>query len=563
MVGIGEQKIISDDNFWLPLFESTPGLVKVHEGDDADLIWVTTEKIEPWTESYFYHTSESSVNLLVQFIYGHTMLYNECKDRCEYLRETHELGIRISDITTADAKSKYIILFYYYGKNDDAALYVYQNPDKALLRSDSNEVKESDDIRLTCATSSNSLPVDCRPYVTMTYKWTINYQFVDPEDLPDRHSFGGADRRVLLISGIMTEDFGSSYKCIGQEEGSRLESDASEPYVVEFRYAPRLQAALPEDRIQLATVGASVYFLVEALSHPTPNFQWKRIFSNGTTMNLPSDDSGNKSNFTISHIKIEDFGNYSVSAYNEIGRWEDVMFEIRELEKPQIPTELAYKATAMSLSLTCTPGCNGGAAQTFTINYSTDGFAANVLDISDSLDSSQISYKLTEGIYAEKLYSVSVLATNRKGSSEVASWDLITTPGLPSFTVHSIHIQEHKAIIKWTLEVDLVDRVVVKAMDTENNPNFKQTTVTNFGQDAIVIGLPSGSSFIFVFSLYKGDDLLVSQAKFKRNQGTNVGLVVGVVFGLVIISAVLFAAIFFIRRYRNPESDEVESNHER
>ncbi|ELU18137.1 hypothetical protein CAPTEDRAFT_229386 [Capitella teleta] len=213
---------------------------------------------------------------------------------------------------------------------------------------------------------------------------------------------------------------------------------------VQVKCSPTLQMAFPEDRIHGVTEGASVYFFVEALSHPTPDFQWKRTFNNGTNVNLPSHDSGNKSNLTITNIKIEDFGNYTVSAHNYIGHWEDIKFELRalgrpfridesflqfcNLAKPQPPTKLSSKATAKSLTLSWTPGWDGGPPQTFTITYSTDGFEITIPGILDSPHSTRISYKLTEGISAEKSYSVEIFATNSQGSSEVVLWEPITTP---------------------------------------------------------------------------------------------------------------------------------------
>ncbi|ELT93893.1 hypothetical protein CAPTEDRAFT_195627 [Capitella teleta] len=290
--------------------------------------------------------------------------------------------------------------------------------------------------------------------------------------------------------------------------------------------------AFPEDRIHGVTEGASVYFFVEALSHPTPDFQWKRTFNNGTNVNLPSDDSGNKSNLTITNIKIEDFCNYTVSAHNNIGHWEDVEFELRALgrpfrvdesflqfcylAKPHPPTELSSEATAKSLTLSWTPGWDGGPTQTFTITYSTDGNKKTIPNIPDSPDANRIAYKLTEGISAEKSYSVEIFATNSQGSSEVVSWEPITTPALPSFKVNSITIEGDQAFIKWTLDKDLVDRVLVRAAGKTKNENFVETNVTDFDQDPIVVGLPSASSFIFDFSVYMGDDLLLSQSHIQR-----------------------------------------------
>ncbi|ELU15083.1 hypothetical protein CAPTEDRAFT_187820 [Capitella teleta] len=330
---------------------------------------------------------------------------------------------------------------------------------------------------------------------------------------------------------------------------------------IQVKCSPTLQMAFPEDRIHGVTEGASVYFFVEARSHPSPDFQWKRTFNNGTNVNLPSDNSGNKSNLTITNIKMEDFDNYTVSAHNNIGHWEDIKFELRALDKPHPPTELSSEATAKSLTLSWTPGWDGGPPQTFTITYSTDGNKKNISDIPDSPDSTRISYKLTEGISAEKSYSVEIFATNSQGSSEVVSWEPITTPALPSFKVNSITIEGEQALIKWTLDKDFVDRVLVRAAGKTKNENFVETNVTDFDQDPVVVGLPSGSSFIFDFFVYKGDDLLLSQPNVQPGGGgsTNLGLIIGMVAGMLALVALSVVAFFVIQKYRKPKKgDDVE-----
>ncbi|ELT91361.1 hypothetical protein CAPTEDRAFT_201940 [Capitella teleta] len=112
------------------VFESTPGLVKVHEGDDADLIWTTNDDITPADlDRTFYHTNQRNQLMEVKSIFGVIYTYNECAGhRCVLLNGTHETGIRIPGITTADARSKYIITLSVQGgvQNEDAAIYVYR-----------------------------------------------------------------------------------------------------------------------------------------------------------------------------------------------------------------------------------------------------------------------------------------------------------------------------------------------------------------------------------------------------------------------------------------------------
>ncbi|ELT97445.1 hypothetical protein CAPTEDRAFT_193401 [Capitella teleta] len=314
------------------VFESSPGFIKVHEGEDADLIWTTRDEIIPWEliQSFFHTTVHNDNILVVVYAGANPSTFHECKDRCEHLRGTHEIGIRIPNVTTADAKSKYIIVLKIdiQGQNGDAVIYIYEKPDQAQLTSD--HMTEGNDLSLTCISRSNSLPEQFRPNVSMTYKWTRNDQDIS-ESPPDRHSFEDNERKVLTISDIATGDCGSAYKCIGQEKGSRLESDESEAYVIDVRC------------------------------------------------------------------------------------------------KPSSPTELFSEATARSLTLSWTPGWDGGTPQTFTITYSAEEFEKTIPDIPDSPDSSRISYTLTEGISARKHYFVTLKAVNSQGSSGV-SWISIATP---------------------------------------------------------------------------------------------------------------------------------------
>ncbi|ELU08609.1 hypothetical protein CAPTEDRAFT_191124 [Capitella teleta] len=251
-----------------------------------------------------------------------------------------------------------------------------------------------------------------------------------------------------------------TYTCTSNNPKTRIDVDKT--IDIPVKCSPSMQTVIPEDRIYGVTEQASVYFFVEALSHPTPDFQWKRTFNNGTSVNLPSEDSGNKSNLTISNIKIKDFGYYTVSAQNIIGRWEDVEFELRALV-------------------------------------------------------------------------------------------------FPSFKVNCITIEGDQALIKWTLDKDLVDRVLVRTAGITKNENFVETNVTDFDQDQVVVGLPSASSFILDFSVYKRDDLLVSQSNVQHliaigDDSTDPGMIIGVVAGLLVLIALCVVAFFVTQKFRKPKS---------
>ena len=72
--------------------------------------------------------------------------------------------------------------------------------------------------------------------------------------------------------------------------------------------------------------GDSVYFSVEADCYPPPQFKWKRVDSNGTIIEMSSENNGFQSNLTFSNVSMSDFGNYTVSAENEVDSSADEMF---------------------------------------------------------------------------------------------------------------------------------------------------------------------------------------------------------------------------------------------
>ncbi|ELU12363.1 hypothetical protein CAPTEDRAFT_208818 [Capitella teleta] len=112
------------------VIQSTPGLVKVHKGDDVDLNWTTAEEITSAVAHHFYHTSSVVENRLMVVQNGFTFPLNECLDKgCQHLIGTHTSGIRIPGISASDAKSKYIINLQGGGINlqyGDAVIYVYE-----------------------------------------------------------------------------------------------------------------------------------------------------------------------------------------------------------------------------------------------------------------------------------------------------------------------------------------------------------------------------------------------------------------------------------------------------
>ncbi|ELU13146.1 hypothetical protein CAPTEDRAFT_202587 [Capitella teleta] len=207
-------------------------MVKVHEEEDADLIWRTIDVISPSVAHAFYHTSYDEFHRLMLFENGSYFTYNECEGRCEHLESSRQTGIRIPSIGASDAREKYMINLFAMGSNDNAVIYLFRPPDDAMLTSYPSVVIEGDDLSINCSCSSNSLPSASRPNVLMLYTWFRDSVELDPSALPIRHSFPESDQSLLLISDTDRADTGS-YKCIGYENGSRLQSEESDTYVLD------------------------------------------------------------------------------------------------------------------------------------------------------------------------------------------------------------------------------------------------------------------------------------------------------------------------------------------
>ncbi|ELU13359.1 hypothetical protein CAPTEDRAFT_186033 [Capitella teleta] len=334
----------------IKVFNSTPGLVKGHEGATVDLIWTTVFRIVSNADHEFHHTFPLDPYRLLRSVEGSTSTFNECRDRCEYLNGTNISGIRIQNITTADAKPKYICSLrdIHYGQSYDAVIYVYQKPNRAQLIGHPDDLREGDDLRLTCSSSSNSLPANNRSGVLMTYEWTLDDQYIDPDNPPERHFFEGLDHQVVLISGIAKEDSSSSYKCIGQEEGSRLQSKASEPYVVDgIQYAPGA-ASIQGNLAVMAGNEVTLTCSAKDLGNPQGIFKWKK--PNGGTLSVKT--------LTIENLNVDDDeGDYECYVENDVAQGASVIHTLTVNSVPGVEQNLGSKKSVVntddSFSVSC------------------------------------------------------------------------------------------------------------------------------------------------------------------------------------------------------------------
>lgn len=111
---------------------SAPGLVKTHEGSHADLKWGFN--VNPWDGRNHIHDCTIYTNYSVRILrfYHHptpeeARWYGDYEDRGEILMDERELqiGIRLNNISKADAHQYMLTYEFESGRNSDAVIYVY------------------------------------------------------------------------------------------------------------------------------------------------------------------------------------------------------------------------------------------------------------------------------------------------------------------------------------------------------------------------------------------------------------------------------------------------------
>lgn len=115
----------------IPEIISSPGLVKVHEGSTAQLLWETDEDAYEFAYAHAYHTSVTLYTEIVTWFHGETYFSEAYRTRAYSLKQGTSLGFAINNTQFTDALN-YILVADYGEANRNATIYVYSK----LLTSD-------------------------------------------------------------------------------------------------------------------------------------------------------------------------------------------------------------------------------------------------------------------------------------------------------------------------------------------------------------------------------------------------------------------------------------------
>ncbi|XP_067651677.1 nephrin-like [Haliotis asinina] len=199
--------------------------------------------------------------------------------------------------------------------------------------------------------------------------------------------------------------------------------------------SPRLDDSLSQQLKFAAGLGNDVTVSVSVLAYPLPSFTWSR--SNSTSQDLtasssPVSDISVTVRLKLTNMQQQDFGNYNLTLYNEVGGSVTYTVSIAPAGPPQTPTQFRDlgNATTSSVWLSWLPGFNGGHPQTFMIAYRQ--FATRMWTVYKSyFDSDEMMVVEVTGLISGELYIFRLQAVNDFGDSNRYVFVETTTAGDP------------------------------------------------------------------------------------------------------------------------------------
>ncbi|XP_046563856.1 nephrin-like isoform X2 [Haliotis rubra] len=268
-------------------------------------------------------------------------------------------------------------------------------------------VTEHDNVTMQCNT--NSSPVS-----------TI-------EILDETSSLGSGTNSSTVEARIEDVDcrHAGPYTCSARNLiGQAVERNIS----LQVKCSPRPDESTEGGRVFRSALNRSITLSLAVIAFPEPTFSWNKT-SGGqplTNTNVTTEGFRATGSATISDVKEEDFQNYTVTVANTEGtRMLNVM--LIPLSQPDTPRNLHVSSiTPGSVTLTWEKGYNGGARQSFTIQYRRDG---GHWTTHNTMLSEDDDLRLELGdLEADTKYTVRLLAFNQHGSSDYTSISVTTPP---------------------------------------------------------------------------------------------------------------------------------------
>lgn len=273
-------------------------------------------------------------------------------------------------------------------------------------------VSVGEDAHLNCTADGNPLKVD---HVT----WRR-------EGFPDMSSRTTTVFRnntsYLTILKATKEDIGA-FLCVVD---NGLGNETSAPAYLLVKHKPDIDLS-PVLAKAAANVGDTARLTCRAKGAPDIQFKWSR---DGTSIPVNTTKK-----YSVNYLKVDvltyesvllvhkveqaDFGQYQCTAQNEIG-FSTNSIELDITSKPDPPTNLnANETTHNSITLSWSPGFDGGLPTTFRIRYKPSGSANEAYQYADVSPSNATTYVVRNLDLATE-YVFSAMALNKRGPSDYA-----------------------------------------------------------------------------------------------------------------------------------------------
>ncbi|XP_048241007.1 hemicentin-2-like isoform X2 [Haliotis rufescens] len=139
-------------------------------------------------------------------------------------------------------------------------------------------------------------------------------------------------------------------------------------------FPPRLDESVPQQLKYAAKLGGNVTVSVSVLAFPLPTFTWSRTTSTSqdlTGSSSPVSDISVTARLHLTNLQKKDFGDYSLTVDNRVGRSVAYTVSLKVEGPPGTPTQFKSleNVTTSSVWLSWQPGFNGGHPQSFMLEY--------------------------------------------------------------------------------------------------------------------------------------------------------------------------------------------------
>ncbi|XP_071094639.1 protein turtle homolog B-like [Haliotis cracherodii] len=185
--------------------------------------------------------------------------------------------------------------------------------------------------------------------------------------------------------------------------------------------SPRLDETLPQQLQYASRLGGNVNVTVSVLAFPLPTFTWSRTTSTSqdlTGSSSPVSDISVTARIHLTYLQQQDFGDYRLTVDNSEGGSVAYTLSIVSEGPPSTPTNVSvYTEGPFSLHVSWKEEFNGGATQTFTVEYSTDEEDWKTAGSHEETGRGNYVTSVIRDLNSGTVYYVRVVASNKFGNS--------------------------------------------------------------------------------------------------------------------------------------------------